>query len=136
MAVSLRLVHTLCLEQLYGCLFPPLYPCTWTNLRVSYSGQTRGCSECTLFLTNESLIKITRLIRSNQSQASKLVTEDAQTGTDGRKTYRALGSCRSQKCDKYYSIHQSWSKFSEGTKTLHRKQRAASNLIYILKCVE
>jgi hypothetical protein len=37
--------HTLCLEQLQGCLFQPLYTSPRTNLRVTYSGQTRGWSE-------------------------------------------------------------------------------------------
>ena len=47
-----RLVeHTLCLEQLHGCFFQPLYTCTQTNLRVIYSGQIRGWSESTLILT-------------------------------------------------------------------------------------
>ena len=50
--------------------------CTQTNLRVTYSGQTGGWSESTLILTNQSQSKITRLIRVDQSQASKLVTED------------------------------------------------------------
>ena len=75
------------MEQLYGCLFQPLYACTWTNLRVTYSGQTRGWSENTLILTNESLSKITRLIRVNQSQASKMVTDG---GRMEKVTYRAL----------------------------------------------
>ena len=48
--------------------------CTQTNLRVTYSGQTGGWSESTLILTNQSQSKITRLIRVDQSQASKLVT--------------------------------------------------------------
>ena len=39
----LRLIkHTLCFEQLYGCLFQPLYTCTWTNLSVTYSRQSSG----------------------------------------------------------------------------------------------
>ena len=64
-----RLVeHTLCLEQLLGCLFQPLYTCSQTNLRVIYSGQTRGWSESTLILTNE---RRANLIRVDQSQASK-----------------------------------------------------------------
>ena len=49
---------------------------------MTYSGQTSGWSESTLILTNESQSKITRLIRVDQSHASKLVTEDRQTGTD------------------------------------------------------
>ena len=52
--------------------------CTQTNLRVTYSGQTGGWSESTLILTNQSQSKITRLIRVDQSQASKLVTEDCE----------------------------------------------------------
>jgi hypothetical protein len=64
--------------------------CTQTNLRVTYSGQTGGWSESTLILNNESQSKITRLIRVDQSQASKLVTEDRRTTE--KVTYRALGS--------------------------------------------
>ena len=90
------LEHTLCLQQLYSylaqysvfvnnlgahtmlgtviifyrfTLFQPLYTCTQTNLRVTYSGQIRGRSESTLILTNESQ---PRLIRVDQSQGSKL----------------------------------------------------------------
>jgi hypothetical protein len=70
--------------------------CTQTNLRVTYSGQTGGWSESTLILTNQSQSKITRLIRVDQSQASKLVTEDRRTE---KVTYRALGSRQSQKCN-------------------------------------
>ena len=33
----LRLTLTLCLEQSYGCLFQPLYPCICPNLQVTYS---------------------------------------------------------------------------------------------------
>ena len=66
-----------------------------TNLWVTYSGQIGGWSESTLILTNESQSKITRLIRVDQSQASKLVMEDRQgqgrTRTE-KVTYRALGS--------------------------------------------
>ena len=51
-------------------------------------------AENTLILTIESLSKITRLIRVNQSQASKLVTDGGRTE---KVTYRALGSRRSQK---------------------------------------
>ena len=40
------------------------------------------------------------------------------------------------KCDPYYSIHQSWSTFSERTKTLHRKQRAAFTLNVLNKLRE
>ena len=47
--LSRLLEHTLCLEQLYSCLIQPLYTYTQTNLRVTYSGQTRGWSESTLF---------------------------------------------------------------------------------------
>jgi hypothetical protein len=67
--------------------------CTQTNLRVTYSGQTGRWSESTLILTNQSQSQITRLIRVDQSQASKLVTEDEQT----KVTYMALGSRQSQK---------------------------------------
>ena len=67
-----RLVeHTLCLEQLHGCLIQPLYICTRTNLRVTYSGQSRGWSESTLILTNDSTIARTRLICVDQSQGWK-----------------------------------------------------------------
>ena len=57
--------------------------CTQTNLWLTYSGQTGGWSESTLILTNQSQSKITRLIRVDQSQASKLVTEDRRT--DGQR---------------------------------------------------
>jgi hypothetical protein len=60
----------------------------------------KPAGECTLILTNESPSKITRLIRINQSQALKLVTEDGQTGTDRQAekvTYSTLGSSRSHK---------------------------------------
>jgi hypothetical protein len=40
--------HTLCLEQLYGCLFHPVHAFTGTTLQVTYSGQTRGWPESTL----------------------------------------------------------------------------------------
>ena len=63
--------HTLCLEQLHNCLFQPLYTCARTNLRVTYSGQTRRWSESTLILTNDSTIAITRLICVDQSQGLK-----------------------------------------------------------------
>ena len=53
------------------CLFQPLYTCTWTNMRVTYSGQTRGWSESTLILTNDSTIAKTRLICVDQSQGLK-----------------------------------------------------------------
>jgi hypothetical protein len=94
--VSRLVEHTLCLEQIYNCLLQPLYTCTWTNLWVTFSGQTRGWSESTLILANESPSRITRLIHVKQSQASKLVTEDRDGQTE-RVTYRALGSRRSQK---------------------------------------
>jgi hypothetical protein len=71
-----RLVeHTLCLEQLHSCLIKPLYICTWTNLRVTYSGQSRGWSESTLILTNHSRANITRLICVDQSQGLKSAKE-------------------------------------------------------------
>ena len=61
-------------------LFQPLYTCTRTKLRMTYSGQIRGWSETTLILTNESQPNITRLIRVDQSQVSKLSkTSDRQT---------------------------------------------------------
>jgi hypothetical protein len=53
-------------------LFQPLYTCTRTNLGVTYSRQIRWWSETTLILTNESQPNITRLIRVDQSQVSKL----------------------------------------------------------------
>jgi hypothetical protein len=64
-------------------LFIPasVYTCTRTNLRVTYFGQSGGWSESTLILTNESQSKIA-ILCVDQSQASKLVTEDRQTGTD------------------------------------------------------
>jgi hypothetical protein len=52
---------------------------------VTYFGQTGGWSESTLILTNESQSKITRLICIDQSQASKLVTENRQTERDGQR---------------------------------------------------
>ena len=67
--------HTLCLEQLHNCLFQPLYTCTQTNLRMTYSGQTRGWSESILILTNESWANITRLICVDQSQGLKSAKE-------------------------------------------------------------
>ena len=68
----LRLLeHTLCLEQLYSCLIQPLYNCTQTNLRMTYTGQIGGWSESTLILTNEGRVNITRLIHVDQSQGSK-----------------------------------------------------------------
>ena len=48
--------HTLLgtVKLLYRCsLFQPLYTCTWTNLRVTYSGQTHRWSESIIILTNE-----------------------------------------------------------------------------------
>ena len=50
------LMHALCLEQLQGCIFQPLYTfccpnvqslytCLWTNLRVTYSEQIWRSSE-------------------------------------------------------------------------------------------
>ena len=56
------------------CLFRPLYTCTWTNLQVTYFGQTRGWSESTFILTNESLNKITRFIQCRP--ITLLKTED------------------------------------------------------------
>ena len=41
--------HTLCLEQFYGSLFQPLYTSTWTNLYVSYSGQSSRWSESAIY---------------------------------------------------------------------------------------
>ena len=58
----------------YTAVYSSLCVCTKTNLRVTYSGQTGGWSESTLILTNQS--QITILIRVDQSQALKLVTED------------------------------------------------------------
>jgi hypothetical protein len=78
---------------------------------VTYSGQTGGWSESTLILTNQSQSKITRLIRVDQSQASKLVTEDRQNWlrrtnrrTTQKVTYRALGSRQSQKHFALFSL--------------------------------
>ena len=80
-----RLVeHTLCLEQLHGCLIQPLYICTQTNLRVNYSGQSRGWSESTLILTNDSPANITRLIRVDQSQGLKSAKERERGRERGR----------------------------------------------------
>ena len=41
--------QTLCLEQLYCCLFQPLYSCTWPNMWVIYSIQPSGDLRVTLF---------------------------------------------------------------------------------------
>ena len=91
------LEQTLCLQQVYSCLaqysvfvdnlgahtmlgtviifylftlFQPLYTCTGTNLLVIYSGQTRGCSESTLILTNGSQANISRLYNCTVNKLS------------------------------------------------------------------
>ena len=71
--------HTLCLEQSYRCLFQPLYTCTQTNLRMSYSGQIWGWSEITFILTNEGPRNLTRLIRVDQSQVLEFTQTDKET---------------------------------------------------------
>jgi hypothetical protein len=60
--------HPFCLEQLLCCLFEPLYACTWTNLQVTFSGQTHRWSDSTLFLTNEIASK------KNQTDPRKPIT--------------------------------------------------------------
>ena len=77
------LEHTLCLVQLCSCLVQPLYTCTRTNLRVSYSGQICGWSEITFILTNEGPSNITRLICIDQSQVLELTQADKEQTDKG-----------------------------------------------------
>ena len=76
--------HTLCLEQLYDCLFQPLYTCTRTNLRVTYFGQTGGWSESSLIMTNESQNKIWSVwpITGFKIGYGGRTDRDGQTGTE------------------------------------------------------
>jgi hypothetical protein len=124
--IWLILEHTLCLQQLCSflaqysvivnnlgahtmlgtvtilyrfTLFQPLYTCTWTNLRVTYSGQIRGWSESTLILTNESQPNITRLIRVDEAQVSKLSKTSERQTTDRQVNFMPALPCENpQEC--------------------------------------
>ena len=65
--LSRHMEHTLCLEQLYSCLFQPLCSCTSTNMWLIYSQQTCRWSESTQWEPSNR----TRLIRVDQWQGSK-----------------------------------------------------------------
>jgi hypothetical protein len=76
---------------------------------VTYFGQTGGWSESTLILINESQSKITSLIRVDQSQASKLGTEDRQGRTD-RQRSDLKGVAKKKGCFEFHNFGLSFLK--------------------------
>ena len=121
-----RLVeHTLCLEQLYGCLFQPLYACTWTNLRLTYSGQTCGWSENNLILTNESQSMITRL---STNHTARKIEEWQKLGKDIYVENRQI--------DRYTAVFiESLPQLKNGWRILLQFVVSSLRMFWILKCV-